>query len=187
VTSGERLRLFVAVDVPPDHLARVQELTVPLRAALDGARWTPESNQHITVKFLGSTPAERLAEVAAICAEVAADHTSALVRLTQIGAFPSLRRARVLWLGIEDPDGILARVAGALDLGFEPLGFAREARAYTPHLTLARMKSPAPIRGPVPVIATKLSPFAVDQLSLYRSRLSPRGAVYEALERFALA
>lgn len=187
MTSGERLRLFVAVDVPPDHLARVQELTAPLRAALDGARWTPESNQHITVKFLGSTPSERLAEVAGVCAEVASMHASVQVHLNRLGAFPNLRRARVLWMGIDDPDGLLERMAGALDGGFEALGYAREARAYTPHLTLARMKFPAPIREPLPVVDTELPPFSVDHLSLYRSRLSPRGAMYEALERFALA
>jgi RNA 2',3'-cyclic 3'-phosphodiesterase len=67
------------------------------------------------------------------------------------------------------------------------LGYAREARAYTPHLTLARMKSLAPIRGPLPIAPTELLPFSIDHLTLYRSRLSPRGAVYEALERFALA
>jgi 2'-5' RNA ligase len=177
----------VAVDVPSDHLARVQELTAPLRAALDGARWTPESNQHITVKFLGSTPSERLSAVAGVCAQVAATHTSAQVHLNELGAFPSLRRARVLWMGIDDPAGVLERVAGALDRGFEALGHAREARAYTPHLTLARMKAPAPIRGPLPIVPTELSPFSIDHLSLYRSHLSPRGAVYEALERFALA
>ncbi|MDP9234003.1 MAG: RNA 2',3'-cyclic phosphodiesterase [Actinomycetota bacterium] len=187
MTSGERLRLFVAVDVPTDHLARVQELTAPLRAELGGARWTSESNQHITVKFLGSTPSERLAEVAEVCADVAARHASAEVHLNGLGAFPSLRRARVLWMGIDDPDGVLQRVAGALDRGFEALGYAREPRVYTPHLTLARMKSPAPIRGPLPVMPTQLSPFSIDHLTLYRSRLSPRGAVYEVLERFALA
>jgi 2'-5' RNA ligase len=177
----------VAVDVPSDHLTRVEEVTGPLRAALDGARWIAESNQHITVKFLGSTPSERLAEVVGVCAKVASAHASAQVDLNGLGAFPNLRRARVLWMGIDDPDGILERVAGALDRGFEALGYAREARAFTPHLTLARMKSPAPIRGPLPVMPTELAPFSVDHLSLYRSHLSPRGAVYEALERFALA
>ena len=187
MTSGERLRLFVAVDVPTDRLARVQELTAPLRAELDGARWTPGSNQHITVKFLGSTPSERLADVVAVCAEVASTHASAQVHLNGLGAFPSLHRARVLWVGIDDTDGVLQGVAGALDRRFESLGYAREARAYTPHLTLARMKSATPIRPPLPVMPTELSPFSIDHLTLYRSRLAPRGAVYEALERFALA
>jgi 2'-5' RNA ligase len=90
-------------------------------------------------------------------------------------------------MGIDDTDGVLKGVAGALERRFESLGYAREARAYTPHLTLARTKSPAPIHPPLPVMSTQLSPFSIDHLTLYRSRLSPRGAVYEALERFALA
>jgi 2'-5' RNA ligase len=187
MTTGERLRLFVAVDVPADRLAHLHELTAELRATLDGARWTPEGNQHITVKFLGATASERLGEIVTVCAEVAAKHASAQVRLHQMGAFPSLRRARVLWMGVDDADGLLQSLAGALDRGFEALGYAPEQRSYTPHLTLARMKSPAPVRGPLPVMPAELSAIPIEHLSLYRSRLSPRGAVYELLQRFALA
>jgi RNA 2',3'-cyclic 3'-phosphodiesterase len=187
MTTGERLRLFVAVDLPADRLAYLHDLTAELRAALAGARWTSQSNEHITVKFLGATASERLGEVAVVCAEVAATHTSGMGRLTQVGAFPNLHRARVLWMGIDDPDGLLGSLAGALDRGFETLGYAPEQRSYTPHLTLARMKTPTPIGGPLPMMPPELSAIPIDHLSLYRSRLSPRGAVYELLEQFALA
>jgi 2'-5' RNA ligase len=91
-------------------------------------------------------------------------------------------------MGINDPDDLLGRLAAALDEGLRVLGFAAEERAYTPHLTLARLKSPAPVGD----LATTLpeadwEPIEVDHLSLYRSRLSPRGAVYELLEKFPLA
>ncbi|MEA2485644.1 MAG: 2,3-cyclic 3-phosphodiesterase [Actinomycetota bacterium] len=185
---GERLRLFVAVDVPDDHLARVEGVTAELRKRLAGARWTPPANQHITLKFLGATAEDDLPDVKHVCAGVAGAHSSAMINLSGLGAFPNARRARVVWMGINDPDDLLGRLAAALDEGLRVLGFAAEERAYTPHLTLARLKSPAPVGD----LATTLpeadwEPIEVDHLSLYRSRLSPRGAVYELLEKFPLA
>jgi RNA 2',3'-cyclic 3'-phosphodiesterase len=187
VSSGQRLRLFVAADVPGDHLTRLQEATTELRSALPQARWTPEGNQHVTLKFLGATAPEQLPDVAGVCASVAASHQAAHVQLGALGGFPSMRRARVLWIAIEDPDSLLPRLAADLDRGFEALGFAAEERAYTPHLTLARMKSPAPVDGArFPGIAEN-APIDIDHMTLYRSRVSSKGAVYESLDRFALA
>jgi 2'-5' RNA ligase len=188
VTSGERLRLFVAADVPADHLARINELTSELRARLPDARWTEPANQHVTLKFLGATPAESLAGVTRVCATVAAAHGSASIRFSGLGAFPNPRRARVVWMGIDDSNGLLERLATTLDAGFRGLGFAPEERAYTPHLTLARFKSPASVGDLLNVaVAEDWEPTAIDHLSLYRSRLSPRGAAYQQLGQFALA
>jgi RNA 2',3'-cyclic 3'-phosphodiesterase len=188
VTAAERLRLFVAADVPDDHLARIHELTTELRAQLRDARWIPQANQHITLKFLGATDEDTLIDVKRVCAEVADAYSSVAIRLSRLGAFPNARRARVVWIGIDDPHGLLGRLAAALDDGFRALGFAPEERAYTPHLTLARLKSPAPVGDFASALPeVEWEPFGIDHLSLYRSRLSPRGAVYELLERFALA
>jgi RNA 2',3'-cyclic 3'-phosphodiesterase len=188
VTVGERLRLFVAVDVPGDLLAQVEGLTAGVRKRLPGARWTPPANQHVTLKFLGATAEDDLLDVKRVCAGVAGGYSSAMINLSGLGAFPNARRARILWMGINDPEGLLGRLASGLDEGLHALGFAPEERAYTPHLTLARLKSPAPVGD----LATALpevdcEPFEIDHLSLYRSHLSPRGAVYELLEKFALA
>jgi 2'-5' RNA ligase len=187
VTSGERLRLFVAVDVPGDRLTSLQEATTAWRSAFPQARWTPEGNQHVTLKFLGATAPEQLPEVAGVCTSVAESHGPAQVRLGALGAFPSMRRARVLWIAIEDPDSLLTQLAADLDRGFSALGFAAEERAYTPHLTLARLKSPAPVHGAEFPGVAELDPIEVDHMTLYRSRVSSKGAVYEALDRFALA
>jgi RNA 2',3'-cyclic 3'-phosphodiesterase len=187
VIAAERLRLFVAADLPGEQLASIESATRELRAALPQARWTAPWNQHLTLKFLGATEAERLPEVARVCVAVAAGEHPAEVQLSGVGAFPSVKRARVIWIGVKDHDGLLSRVAGALDHAFEPLGYKTEARAYTPHLTLARFRSPEPVAGVLDRFALPATaPVAIDHLSLYRSRLSPKGAVYERLEEFAL-
>jgi RNA 2',3'-cyclic 3'-phosphodiesterase len=185
--SRERLRLFVAADVDARLLAHVGELTQELRTSLADARWIPLENQHITLKFLGGTSQELVSALTDVCSSVAASIPKNEVSLSGLGAFPNPKRARVLWVGFADAAGTLARLASALDRGFEPLGFTAEQRAFTPHLTLARFKVPARL-GQLPALpAEKLPPVPIDEISLYRSKLSPHGAKYEVIDSFALA
>ena len=152
-----------------------------------GGRWTTSASQHVTLKFLGWTPSDRVDAVGSAIEIVARSHPGALVALGAVGAFPSMRRARVLWVGLEDPAELLARLAADLDRAMEPLGYAVEQRAFTPHLTLARFKSPARLEGLVPVRPWgRLDPFDIAAVTLYRSRLHPSGARYEALSSFPL-
>jgi len=188
VNEPERLRLFVAVSIPRGHLERIDRDIDSFREKAVNARWTSLENQHVTLKFLGSTPSDRLDEVSRVCRMVAAGHHTGEVSLSQIAAFPSRNRVRVLWVGLDDPAALLTRLAADLDRGFEPLGFAAEARAFTPHLTLCRFKIPVPLKAGLPQIdVADLSPFEVGSIELFRSHLSPKGARYEVVEEFALA
>jgi RNA 2',3'-cyclic 3'-phosphodiesterase len=144
-------------------------------------------NQHITLKFLGATSSDDLPRVREVCTEVAGGHLHGEMWLEGMGAFPNLRRARVLWVGIDDPFRALTQLASDLDHRFEELGFAAEERAYTPHLTVARMRTPARIDHLPELRSDELPPIAIDHLALYRSRPSSRGAVYELMNSFALA
>jgi RNA 2',3'-cyclic 3'-phosphodiesterase len=187
MTNEERLRLFVAADVPDRHLSRIAELTEELRDLWPSARWTAAENQHVTLKFLGPTTVGGLGEVRRVSTHVAEQNPRSKIWLSQFGAFPNQRRARVLWIGIADPYGSLRRAASDLDLEFESLGYRAEERAFTPHLTLARFKVPTRIDALPTLAVDELPAVPFEHLSLYRSRLSPRGAVYELLDNFALA
>ena len=187
MTEPEKVRLFVAVTVPDELLAHLAEATASVRTKLRNARWTAPANQHLTLKFLGWVPGDRAAEVDKVCRMVAASHEPAQLSLTRLGAFPSERRVRVLWMGVDDPEGVLAAVASDLDAAFEPLGFPSEGRAYTPHLTLARFKMPVPLKGGLPTVEVRAdATFEVSALKLFRSHLSPKGARYEVLASFPL-
>lgn len=187
MTDPERIRLFVAARIPPDRLDAVAGLVEDLRDKLSNARWTPPENQHLTLKFLGSTPVDRLDPIEKVCTMVASSHAPARMSLTDLGAFPSRTRIRVLWMGVDDPAGVLARVAADLDRSFESLGFPSEGRAYRPHLTLARFKLPIPLKSGFPSVdTTDIEPFDVTEIVLYRSHLSPKGARYEVLRAFPL-
>ncbi|HWC13382.1 MAG TPA: RNA 2',3'-cyclic phosphodiesterase [Actinomycetota bacterium] len=187
MTDPERIRLFVAARIPSDRLDAVAALVEDLRDKLSNARWTPPANQHLTLKFLGSTPVDRLGAIEKVCTMVASSHAPARMSLTDLGAFPSRTRIRVLWIGVDDPAGLLAAVAGDLDRSFESLGFPSEGRAYQPHLTLARFKMPIPLKSGFPSVdTTGIEPFDVNEIVLYRSHVSPKGARYEVLCAFPL-
>ena len=181
------LRLFVAARVPEDRLAQLDALVESLRAKLTNARWTAPATQHLTLKFLGSVPGDRLDAVIQTTAMVAAGHKRAHLTLTDLGAFPTRTRVRILWVGVDDPAGCLNGIASDLDRAFEPLGFPSEGRAYNPHVTMARFKLPVPLRSGFPSIDTSgIEAFVVDELTLFRSHLSPKGARYEVVEALPL-
>lgn len=183
---GDRLRLFVGVSIPRGLLEAVERAALPLRDSLPGGRWTTIDNQHVTLKFLGSTPTEQLGSVEAACASVAASHLPASVALTGIGAFPARTRVRVVWVGIDDPGGVLTQIAAHLDAALGPFGFAPDKRAFTPHLTLCRFKTPVRLSAGLPDIVLGTDPFEISSIELLRSHLSPKGARYEVLRTFDL-
>lgn len=183
--SADALRLFAAAAVPREHLQWVAERTQQLRTLWPEARWAPIENQHVTLRFLGSTRLELLGDVRRVCRDAAASVDPTDVELGGLGVFPSVRRARVLWVGVADPAGALTRLAGSLEAGLEPLGFAPEKRSFSPHLTLARFKRPRRLDA-LPALVEPPGPFLLDSFGLWRSHLSPRGARYELLDSFPL-
>ncbi len=187
--EAKPLRLFVAADIPPEHARAIEETVAPWRDRLPGGRWDPSEKWHVTLKFLGRTWPRLLPWVRDVCREAAGTVRPFEVSLAGLGVFPSPSRARVLWVGVEDPAGGLARLAGEVE-GRLAKEFPPEKRRFTAHLTVARFREPVRAREHADELAAArvaASPFAVDRIVLYRSHLSPRGSRYEALEAFPLA
>jgi len=167
-------RAFVAVRPPDAVLDAVDALVSAFE--VDGARWTSRDQWHLTLRFLGNR-----ADVDAVGAALAPLALRAgEVRLGGVGAFPSARRARVLWLGVASGELWLVQLAAAVAALLAPLGFEPEARAYHPHLTLARFKAPADVRGVVDehVSAVVGDAWTVDDVVVYESTLRRTGAQY---------
>jgi 2'-5' RNA ligase len=167
----------------------VEKAIQPLRLKLPDARWIAREQWHLTLKFLGHVDEDRLEEMTKVAAKVAAGTEPIETGLTDIGAFPNVRRARVIWLGIDNPDNKLTLLDDELERRYAKRGFRKESRMYHPHLTVARLRSPQPIGEVVESVDTSLlrdASFKVDEMVLYRSHLSPKGARYEALQRFRL-
>lgn len=158
----------------------------PLKAVLPGARWTSPATWHVTLKFFGEVPKDALGELKAGIGRAVGGEPAVESRLTDIGAFPAMEKARVLWAGIEDAGFKLARLAERV--GVET-GLS-EDRPLHPHLTLARLKVPAAI-GPVvdrfrPYRLVE-EPFPIDRVTLFRSYTERSGSRYEVLDTWALS
>ena len=182
-----KLRLFAALDVPDDRLAALEGAARPWLSSLPGARPVARANQHVTVKFVGWVDAGLL-EPIGVALERALAGTGALtLALAGLGAFPSPRRARVVWAGLAGDTARVAELAAAADAALEPLGVAAERRPFRAHVTLARLDPPRRLPEPWPELPSAAGlPFSADRVVLYRSHLGPGGPRYEELRAFAL-
>ena len=149
---------------------------------------------HLTLKFLGDVPADRIGAIADVAGRAAARHAPFALSLSGVGAFPSGRAPRVLWAGIAGDLDRLVALQASVDGCLAELGFARERRAFNPHLTLARLRDPASReeRARALGVLKAAQPrgearFDVDGVALFQSTLGPGGAVYRRLSRASLS
>jgi 2'-5' RNA ligase len=179
------MRLFVAADPPEDLREAIESRVVaPLREALPGARWTRPEGRHLTLKFLGNVADDGVGAVSSAVRTAAAAHTPFEAAFADLGAFPSTRRPRVLWIGVGHGAAEFAAIARSLEHALEPLHFVPEDRPFRCHLTLARFAKPRGVE--ISPVAVPTGVFRVGEVVLFRSHLHPKGARYEALERFPL-
>jgi 2'-5' RNA ligase len=181
--TGDRIRAFVALPTPEDLKARLAALISELAPHLPGIRFVRPEAMHLTLRFLGSTDAERRGRLEERLRVAASACPRGEGHVAGLGLFPERGAPRVLWLGLHLPEPVLVLQreceAAALAAGFPP-----EERPFRPHLTLGRWKDRVP-RPELP--PADLGPLPIEELILYRSDLRPGGAVYTALARFALA
>lgn len=178
--GDEKLRLFTAARIPRTQLEWLDAAAGDLKS-LHGARWTSIDKQHVTLNFLGWVEAHLLKLVTSAIDDVARSHAPGDVSMGALGAFPKSRRARVLWAGLHDDQGLLPALARDLGERLRVVGYEPEERPYTAHVTLARFKTPRSLDGLLPVLPPPPGSFTVDRITLFRSRLSPSGARYEVV------
>ncbi len=185
-------RLFVAIELPEQVRAALAELQARLRRhGLDGLRWVRPEGIHLTLKFLGETPKDRVPEIAAALDAAGKGIAPHELALGALGTFGSRNSPRVVWVDLNGDIEVLLRLQRQVDRALEAIGFPRETRPFSPHLTLARI--PPEISGKVagPLKETprvKVPPAAIHvrELSLILSKLGAGGAVYTRLEAVPL-
>ena len=186
----QSLRLFIAVVAPPP-VGRIGARVVDRLQGRGRVRWVTPDRMHLTLKFLGSVREERVPDIANILEECANRFSSFVVELGNVGAFPHLRKPQTIWLGIERAEPLSA-LAEEIDRALGGLGFAREQRAFRPHLTLGRVKGPRDL-GDLAAGLRQLADeppqaveWPVEEIELVRSDLLSNGPVYSTLHRFSL-
>lgn len=189
------LRLFIAIELDAtirQALARTQA-AVQAELPAQAVRWVPPANSHLTLKFLGDTPAQQVEPVAAALQAAAAGFAPFELAVSGFGCFPHVRSPRVMWVGVEPLPRSLLGLQRALDLQLSRLGFAREERAFAPHLTIGRVQENlAPGRRQAladalaGVAVGALGTMPVHEATLFRSEFTARGMVYAALAQARL-
>jgi RNA 2',3'-cyclic 3'-phosphodiesterase len=181
------MRLFVALDLPDPVREAIRGLIAQLKPESLSARWVRPEGMHITLKFLGETDPSKLDSIRSALSAVHSPQPVEM-RFGGLGFFPSERRPRVIWIGVEASPN-LAKLAADVEHALHPLGFAPESRAFVPHLTLARFESPKGVESLVrragELGASHFGSASETQFHLFQSILRPSGAEYRRLETFA--
>jgi 2'-5' RNA ligase len=180
-------RLFIAIDIPDN----VRQLAVNhinrLRESFPEARlsWTRPGNLHLTLKFLGDVDDSSIDRLCHELKNLAAERATFYLAVRGTGTFPSVRRAKVLWLGINDIDGALVPLASAIEQRLSQMGFATDDRKFSPHLTIGRVRQRDDVASQ---LAEKhagsvfASPrFTISEIALYSSTLSSGGSIYQSV------
>jgi len=202
--SPDAIRAFIAVPLTPETIERltppVEALcAVCLAAGLDAA-WSRPEGWHLTLKFLGPVAADRIDPLLERLPGCTARHQPFAIQLTGFGAFPSARRPRVLWIGLEPDDGAasLGALAREIDEVTASLGHPAEERPFSPHLTVARLNTGRNPPRTFPSLTNwlegheigrgteRLVSMRVEQFALMRSDAQPGGSVYTPIATYPL-
>lgn len=186
--SSNGLRLFIAIDLP-DALS---DRLLAAQTNIPGATWVKRQALHLTLRFLGDD-IDKAATDSLIAALKTIRQASFPIRLSGVGRFPpnDRRAARVLWVGLEHQPA-LRHLADAVESKVVGEGFPPEARKFSPHITLARLKDHRDTAGAVERFLKQhqgfsAEPFNADSFILYSSTLTPGGSIYQALARLPLS
>ena len=182
------MRTFVAIDLPAEIRRKITQLQDLLKPTTTQVRWTRPEGLHLTLKFIGEIPQEKVEEATSRLASIRVPAPLSIA-VRGAGYFPNERSPRVIWVGVDGgPD--LPALAAQVEEALLPLGIQKENRSFAGHLTLGRLKVP----GKIPLLQEVLrrqeplefGSFSADEFFLYESQLSPGGSLYRKMAQFAL-
>ena len=179
-------RAFIAVDLPA--LPALASLAKELATSGGQLKLVDLEQIHLTLKFLGSTDEDLVPQISEVMQESVRGLTPFTVRVVGTGAFPSKDYMNVLWVGLENAEG-LAKIASYLEATLPSLGFGREKRTFSPHATIARVRGGKNRDRVLQILEAHASDafgdHAVDNIQLKRSVLTSRGPVYSTVEKIS--
>jgi 2'-5' RNA ligase len=192
--NPEQIRSFIAIELPEEAKKGLARLRKELeRDEQRFVKWVDPGGIHLTLKFLGNIPSKQVAEITEAIEEAAKGVSPFNLEISGLGAFPSLRQARVFWVGVGGEMDQLSGLQQNIDSALAALGFAKEERPFVPHLTLARIRegaSPPERRSFGELVGSTVFedkyPVEVEAIRLMKSQLTPAGAIYTCLSEVGL-
>jgi 2'-5' RNA ligase len=187
----KQIRTFIAIELDEAIKGALVDLQGQLRAKVprDSVRWVRPEGIHLTLKFLGDVPANRIEEVERALTQACVGYRCFSFSVGGVGCFPNPRRPRVVWVGVQEQSGTLLRLQKAIEDAMEKLGFPPEGRRFSAHLTLGRTQrraSSGDVRRLGELVSEtdmgeSLGQMEARAVSLMKSDLRPTGAVYTQL------
>lgn len=185
----ELIRTFIAIELPDGVKSQVDTLETQLKRTKADINWVPSKNIHLTLKFLGDTPEDRLADVREGVREAVASLFSFEVALGKIGAFPNLDRPRVIWIDVQDGRADLMVLQHRIESALLQRQFVREERPFSPHLTIGRVRTPqgvGALANQIRLFPFQTAPIPVSQVAIIKSELRQQGPLYTVLDHIPL-
>ena len=182
------MRTFIAVELDGATREAVVGLAGRVARAVSGVRWVKPDNIHITIRFLGEISPETRDLVERVLRNAALEFSPFGVTVEELGAFPSLRKPRVLWVGIGRGKKELRSLHSKIEKKLAEAGIPAEKRSYKPHITIGRLKRPPGSDKLADIVGRErvISSFVVDKVVLFKSELRPEGAVHSAIYEASL-
>jgi 2'-5' RNA ligase len=178
------IRCFIAVTLPEETKKALGSVITEMKKAEADVKWVPAGNIHLTLKFLGNTDASRVPEITESLGKKLSHYNSFYITIAGVGCFPSEKRPRVIWVGIEDAD-ILGDIQKEIDSVMVRFGYAPEERPFSPHLTIGRVRSPKRVTELMNRFEDfrkfELGRIEVSDIHVMQSELKPAGAEYRSI------
>jgi len=190
----EQIRSFIAIELPDDLKLALAQLQERLKAGKQlGVKWVDPYGIHLTLKFLGNIDVDRVSAITKAIETAVQGISPFHLEVKDLGAFPNLRRVQVVWVGVSGEVEKLGQLQQRIESKLTPLGFTAEARPFTPHLTLARLRNQASLderqRLGHLIASTKFEvvySIEVEAINLIKSQLTGEGAIYSRISSLKL-
>ena len=190
----EQIRCFIAIELPEELKRELSNLQSQLKAASRASvKWVDTKGIHLTLKFLGNVEVNRIPTIMETISQARQGIAPFHLEVAGTGVFPGQKQPRVAWVGLRGDVQILLRLQERIESALVPLGFASEARSFTPHITLGRVRPEGQAEEKQKlaqaVTSTRfeaITPLDVKAVGLIKSQLTPTGAIYTRLDEITL-
>ncbi len=185
----DKVRTFICIELPEeiqDDIAVLQHAIKPMGR---GIRWVPPRSIHLTFKFLGDVEQDQLGEIETAVKEACNQISPFALQVDKTGAFPTFKRPRIYWIGFRSVPDMMLRLQSAIENELCKIGFAKEKRKFTPHLTIGRVKYGDGVREVSHYLQNnsfESVSFDVESVIIMKSELSSAGAKYTPLAKIKL-
>ena len=178
------MRAFIALELSEEIKEELSRLQEELKKTGADVKWVNPENIHLTIKFLGNAGESKIEQIKKILEDISSQTGPFEISLFKVGAFPSLDHPRVIWAGIDKGCAEAEKIAALAEGKLENMGFEKEKRPFSAHLTIGRVRSgrnKAGLKEMISSLEVKPKSCAIKHITLFQSTLTPRGSIYTSL------